>query len=67
MLANIEHRGPQRKPTRADVGQAWQCLREAAKGGNIQAAALLIALAENKPVIDGRAFLPATTDNQASQ
>lgn len=51
MHANVEHRGPQRKATLADIGQAWQCLRDAAKGGNIQAAALLIALAENKPVI----------------
>lgn len=44
-------RGPQAKPTRAELTAAWNRLRTAADQGSVQASALLIALAENKPVI----------------
>ncbi|MGY2191875.1 hypothetical protein [Pseudomonas pergaminensis] len=44
-------RGLQAKPTRAEINAAWGRLREAAADGSVQASALLIALAENKPVI----------------
>lgn len=44
-------RGRQHKPTRSEVAAAWGRLREAASDGSVQASALLIALAENKPVI----------------
>lgn len=44
-------RGRQHKPTRSEVAAAWNRLREAAADGSVQASALLIALAENKPVI----------------
>lgn len=44
-------RGRQHKPTRSEVAAAWSRLRDAASEGSIQASALLIALAENKPVI----------------
>lgn len=44
-------RGRQHKPTRSEVAAAWGRLREAAAEGSVQASALLIALAENKPVI----------------
>ena len=44
-------RGRQHKPTRSEVAVAWGRLREAADNGSVQASALLIALAENKPVI----------------
>jgi len=44
-------RGRQHKPTRSEVAAAWGRLRDAASEGSIQASALLIALAENKPVI----------------
>ena len=44
-------RGRQHKPTCSEVAAAWSRLREAAADGSVQASALLIALAENKPVI----------------
>ena len=44
-------RGRQHKPTRSEVAAAWNRLREDAADGSVQASALLIALAENKPVI----------------
>lgn len=44
-------RGRQHKRTRPEVAAAWGRLREAAADGSVQASALLIALAENKPVI----------------
>lgn len=44
-------RGAQVKPTRAEVNAAWCRIRAAADQGSIEASALLIALAENKPVI----------------
>ena len=44
-------RGRQHKPTRSEVTAAWSRLREAAADGSVQASALLIALAENRPVL----------------
>lgn len=44
-------RGRQHRPTRSEVAAAWGQLRDAAAKGSVQASALLIALAENKPVI----------------
>lgn len=44
-------RGPSKRVTRAEVLDAWGRLRAAANHGDLQASALLIALAENKPVI----------------
>lgn len=46
-----KRRGPPKKVTRAEVFDAWARLRAAASRGDLQASALLIALAENKPVI----------------
>jgi len=46
-----KQRGPQAKPTRAELNSAWARLRAAADTGSIEACALLIALSENKPVI----------------
>lgn len=46
-----KRRGPPKKVTRAEVLAAWARLRTAASDGDLQASALLIALAENKPVI----------------
>lgn len=51
MSTPTKPRGPQAKPTRAELTAAWNQLRAAAGQGDIQASALLIALAENKPVI----------------
>lgn len=44
-------RGPQAKPTRNELLAAWARLRSAAGSGDVVATALLIALAENKPVL----------------
>jgi len=44
-------RGPQKKPTRAEISAAWWRLRNAAESGDVEANALLIALAENKPLL----------------
>lgn len=46
-----KQRGPQAKPTRAELNSAWARIRLAADQGSVEACALLIALAENKPVI----------------
>lgn len=51
MPTDTKPRGPQARPTRAEVSAAWGRLRNAAEQGSIQASALLIALAENKPVL----------------
>ncbi|WP_457787191.1 hypothetical protein [Pseudomonas sp. PL-6] len=47
---NKPQRGRQNRPTRGEVAAAWERLRAAADQGDIQAAALLVALAENKPL-----------------
>ncbi|MFN3770375.1 MAG: hypothetical protein ACK4TD_18585 [Ectopseudomonas guguanensis] len=44
-------RGHQIRPTKAEVNSAWVRLRTAADQGDIQAAALLVALAENRPLL----------------
>lgn len=44
-------RGRQHKPTRSEVAAHYDRLRAAADQGNVQASALLIALAENRPVL----------------
>ncbi|SER53289.1 MULTISPECIES: hypothetical protein [Pseudomonas] len=44
-------RGRQHKPTRSEVAAAWERIRSAADQGDVQASALLIALAENLPVL----------------
>ncbi|MEE5760317.1 hypothetical protein V2N83_10665 [Streptococcus pneumoniae] len=43
-------RGRQHRPTRSEVAACYDRLRSAADQGNVQAAALLIALAENRPL-----------------
>ena len=50
MNTAIKPRGRQAKPTRHEVSAAWDRLRSAADGGDLQANALLIALVENKPL-----------------
>ena len=44
-------RGNQTRPTKSEVANAWVRLRTAADQGDIQAAALLVALAENRPLL----------------
>lgn len=58
MQPTTKQRGPQIKPTRADVNAAWSRLRAAVEQGSVEASALLIALTENKLVIrlDSRLF-----------
>lgn len=51
MATPSKSRGHQVKPTRAEISAAWGRLRAAAEQGHIEANALLIALAENKPAI----------------
>lgn len=51
MTTLTKARGQQIKPTRAEISAAWARLRAAAEQGHIEANALLIALAENKPAI----------------
>lgn len=41
---------PNNRPTKDEVAAAWRRIREAANAGSVQACALLIALAENKPI-----------------
>lgn len=55
MSATIKPRGPQAKPTRAELNAAWSRIRLAAEQGSVQASALLIALTENKPLHMGAA------------
>jgi hypothetical protein len=51
MSTHTKPRGLQAKPTRSEVSAAWGRLRSAADQGSVQANALLIALAENRPLI----------------
>ncbi|MDB5984764.1 MAG: hypothetical protein JWQ69_5779 [Pseudomonas sp.] len=55
MSATTKPRGPQAKPTRAELNAAWYRLRAAADQGSVQASALLIALVENRPLQLGAA------------
>lgn len=48
---NKPQRGRQCRPTRRELEAAWVRLRAAADQGDIQATALLVALAENKPLL----------------
>ncbi|WP_371231483.1 hypothetical protein ACAW63_02630 [Pseudomonas sp. QE6] len=48
---NTKTRGHQVRPTKAEVTTAWGRIRSAADAGDLQAAALLVALAENKPFL----------------
>jgi sugar/nucleoside kinase (ribokinase family) len=50
MKTEIKTRGRQAKPTKVEVVAAWDRLRTAATAGDLQASALLIALAEGKPL-----------------
>lgn len=50
MSTAMKTRGRQAKPTRNEVSAAWDRIRSAADGGDLQASALLIALVENKPL-----------------
>lgn len=52
---NTKQRGHQVRPTKTEVNTAWGRLRSAADSGDLQASALLVALAENKPLL----LLPA--------
>lgn len=51
MTSTIKTRGRQHKPTRSEVAAAWDRIRSAAEAGSVQASALLIALAEHKPIL----------------
>lgn len=50
MTEATKTRGRQRRPTASDVARYYDRLRSAADQGNVQATALLIALAERRPV-----------------
>jgi hypothetical protein len=50
-MTTTKPRGPQAKATRADIDKAWQRLRAAADTGDLQASAMLIALAERRPLL----------------
>ncbi len=51
MSTVIKPRGRQARPTRNEVSAAWDRIRTAADSGDLQASALLIALAESKPLV----------------
>jgi hypothetical protein len=59
MSTHTKPRGLQAKPTRSEVSAAWGRLRSAANSGDLQAAALLVALAENKPLLQLPAAISA--------
>ena len=49
-MSTTKPRGPQQKATKNDIAKAWSRLRTAAETGDLQASALLIALAERRPL-----------------
>ena len=51
-----KRRGKSRGITKAEVDAARDRLRDAASAGDIQACAVLIALAERQPILAGRAI-----------
>tara|TARA_Y100001973_G_C5205732_1_gene341423 strand:+ start:5542 stop:5718 length:177 start_codon:yes stop_codon:yes gene_type:complete len=51
MSMQTKTRGHQIRPTKSEVANAWVRLRTAADQGDIQAAALLVALSENRPIL----------------
>lgn len=50
MKEAIKTRGRQHRPTTSEVARYYERLRSAADQGNVQATALLIALAEKRPL-----------------
>ena len=58
-MSTTKPRGPQHKATRTDIAKAWTRLRTAADTGDLQASALLIALAERRPLIHSAEHLAA--------
>ncbi|RXU25525.1 hypothetical protein SAMN05444503_1177 [Pseudomonas sp. BS3767] len=52
-------RGRNHKATSSDIEKAWRRIRDAADAGNLEASALLIALADKRPLIDAGAGLAA--------
>lgn len=61
MSTPIKLRGHQTKPTLSEVKAAWGRLRSAADAGDIQAAALLVALVESKPLFQLPAAISASS------
>lgn len=55
MTTAAKARGRQHRPTRSEIAAYYEFLRSAANKGNVQASALLIALAENRPVLPAEA------------
>ncbi len=51
-----KRRGRSREVTKAEVEAARNRLRDAAAAGDIQACAVLIALAERQPILEGGAI-----------
>lgn len=52
-------RGQSRSLTKGEVQRAWDSLRSAAAKGDLQASALLIALAECRPILQSPSSLTA--------
>ncbi|MBV6823856.1 hypothetical protein [Pseudomonas sp. PD9R] len=52
-------RGPSRSLTKAELKLAWDRIRSAAASGDLQASALLIALAEQRPLMTTATILAA--------
>jgi hypothetical protein len=46
-------RGPQVRPTKTEIREAWRNIRAAAAGGDVQACGLLIQLADHHHCEDG--------------
>lgn len=51
MTEATKTRGRQRRPTASEVAAAWDRIRIKADQGDVAASALLIALAEKRPVL----------------
>lgn len=50
-MNTAKSRGRQHKPTQAELAAAWDRIRDKADQGDVAASALLIALAEKRPVL----------------
>ena len=50
-MKTAKSRGRQHKPTQAELAAAWDRIRDKADQGDVAASALLIALAEKRPVL----------------
>lgn len=57
MSSNLKVRGKRARPTRTELAAYYDALRSKASEGDVQATALLIALAERRPLIP--AVVPA--------